>query len=108
MFIFQPAEERATGAKAMLADGLFARGRPVAIYAVHTAPLQVGRLATAAGGIMAGRDRVIVSLSGRGDLGAAADSVRRILERAGNVPPDRRLACAAGATSRARCRRAGG
>jgi metal-dependent amidase/aminoacylase/carboxypeptidase family protein len=44
MFIFQPAEERATGAQAMLDDGLFAKEKPVAIYGLHTAPHQVGRL----------------------------------------------------------------
>ena len=41
MFVFQPAEERATGAKAMLAAGVFDRNMPDAIYALHTAPLPV-------------------------------------------------------------------
>ena len=91
LFIFQPAEERAVGAVAMLADDLFRDGRPVAIYALHTAPLQVGRLATAAGGLMAGRDRLMVSITGPGDLRRAADSVHGVLERAGTVAPDRRF-----------------
>src|SRR5206468_6878335 len=34
MLIFQPAEERATGARAMLADGLFTGEKPAAIFAV--------------------------------------------------------------------------
>jgi metal-dependent amidase/aminoacylase/carboxypeptidase family protein/mannose-6-phosphate isomerase-like protein (cupin superfamily) len=52
MFIFQPAEERATGARAMLDAGLFATDRPVAIYGVHLAPLEVGQLAVKPGVMM--------------------------------------------------------
>jgi metal-dependent amidase/aminoacylase/carboxypeptidase family protein len=95
LFIFQPAEERATGAEAMLADGVFGDVRPVAIYAVHTSPGQVGRLATAAGGLMPGRDRLVVSISGPGNLRTVADSVRRILERAGTITPEQRFAAVA-------------
>lgn len=46
MFIFQPAEERATGAKAMLDAGVFRDATPVAIYGLHTAPFEVGRFAS--------------------------------------------------------------
>jgi metal-dependent amidase/aminoacylase/carboxypeptidase family protein len=52
MFIFQPAEERATGAKAMLVDGLFSSGKPSAIYGLHTSPYDVGRIATRGGRMM--------------------------------------------------------
>ncbi len=52
MFIFQPAEERATGARAMLNDGLFANQRPAAVFGVHTAPVTVGRLSSKAGQMM--------------------------------------------------------
>ena len=88
MLIFQPAEENATGAKAMLADGVFGAERPDAIYAVHTAPYNVGTLGTAPGGMMAGRARVTVTLSGSGDLSAAADSVRALIWRVNTIPPD--------------------
>jgi metal-dependent amidase/aminoacylase/carboxypeptidase family protein len=95
MLVFQPAEESANGARAMLADGAFARERPVAIYAVHTAPLEVGTLGTMAGGLMPGRDRLRVTLSGRGDVAAAALAAERLIERANTVadafvagPPD--------------------
>jgi metal-dependent amidase/aminoacylase/carboxypeptidase family protein len=87
MLIFQPAEERASGAKAMLADGVFASLKPDAIYAVHTAPLPVGRLGTAPGGLMAGRDVARVTLTGSGDLAAAADSVGHLIERLGTLAP---------------------
>ena len=79
LFVFQPAEERATGARAMLTDGAFAPSVPTAIYGLHTAPLEVGQLATTAGPMMAGRDRFTVVLSGQGDLaGAMANVTRRI------------------------------
>jgi len=97
LLIFQPAEERATGARAMLADGAFSLARPIAIYAVHTAPLEVGRVGTEPGPLLAGRDRGTITLTGPGDLAAASDSARAILLRAGtitaeaargDVPPD--------------------
>jgi metal-dependent amidase/aminoacylase/carboxypeptidase family protein len=52
MFIFQPAEERVVGARAMLDAGLFATRKPVAIYGVHTAPFEVGRLSVKDGVMM--------------------------------------------------------
>lgn len=87
LFIFQPAEERATGARAMLADGVFRLGRPSAIYAVHTAPLEVGTLGTTAGPMLAGRDRMAVTMSGSGDLDAAAATLRAQLVAIGTITP---------------------
>ncbi|WP_217645454.1 amidohydrolase [Oceanisphaera psychrotolerans] len=37
-FVFQPAEEQGTGAKAMIEDGLFTRWKMDAIYAMHNLP----------------------------------------------------------------------
>jgi metal-dependent amidase/aminoacylase/carboxypeptidase family protein len=85
MFVFQPAEERATGAKAMLAAGVFERELPVAIYALHTAPLPVGILGTRAGVLMGGRDAVNVTISGAGNIAAIADSVRQLLDGVSTV-----------------------
>jgi metal-dependent amidase/aminoacylase/carboxypeptidase family protein len=87
MFVFQPAEERVAGARAMLDDGVFDGATPAAIYAVHTAPLAVGQLATMPGAMMAWRDQVQVRLTGSGNLDAAADSVRRVIARVGTVAP---------------------
>ena len=79
LFVFQPAEENATGARAMLADGVFAAATPVAIYGVHTAPYEQGRLATTPGPMMAGVDRFDVAISGSGDLSATTSlAVQRI------------------------------
>jgi amidohydrolase len=80
MFVFQPAEETATGAKAMLAADLFGSTRPDAIYAVHTAPLNVGQLGTAPGAMMAARDGVKVTVERAVDPAVTANAVRdRIL-----------------------------
>src|SRR4030095_15924355 len=52
MFVFQPAEERATGARAMLDAGLFTKDLPVAIFGLHSAPLEVGVVMSKAGQMM--------------------------------------------------------
>jgi metal-dependent amidase/aminoacylase/carboxypeptidase family protein len=52
MFIFQPAEENATGARAMLTAGLFATEKPSAIFGLHSAPLDSGRITSKAGLMM--------------------------------------------------------
>jgi amidohydrolase len=87
MLVFQPAEENATGAKAMLGDGVFGSVKPDAIYAVHTAPYPVGQLGTAPGGMMAGRDIVQVTITGPGDLVAAVEAVEKIIAGVSTVPP---------------------
>ena len=56
VFLFQPAEENATGANAMLAAGALDPHRPRAIFAVHTAPLPVGEMVTARETLMPARD----------------------------------------------------
>jgi metal-dependent amidase/aminoacylase/carboxypeptidase family protein len=88
MLVFQPAEETASGARAMLADGVFAGERPVAIYAVHTAPLELGTLGSMAGGLMAGRDQLWVGVSGTGDLAPVAEAARGIIRRMAKVGSD--------------------
>jgi amidohydrolase len=85
MLVFQPAEERADGAKAMLADGVFKPLKPDFIFAVHTAPFEVGKLAIRAGTMMAGREEITVKLEGKGNLDAAADSVLRVIGAASNI-----------------------
>jgi metal-dependent amidase/aminoacylase/carboxypeptidase family protein len=45
-FIFQPSEEKAIGAKMMMADGLFDIIKPDEIYALHMSPYPVGTIAT--------------------------------------------------------------
>ena len=87
MLIFQPAEERGTGAKAMLNDGVFGDAVPDAIFAVHTAPYQVGEIATMPGGLMAGRAALSVTVSGSGNVAETTRMVREAVSRVGNVQP---------------------
>lgn len=87
MLIFQPAEERGTGAKAMLADGAFDTALPDAIFALHTAPYNVGQIATVTGGMMAGRASVVVTIQGTNNLADAASAVRLAIEGVGTLAP---------------------
>ncbi|WP_116474730.1 amidohydrolase [Zobellella maritima] len=53
-FVFQPAEELGTGAKAMIEDGLFTRWKIDAIYAMHNLPgIDVGSFLISPGSVMA-------------------------------------------------------
>lgn len=87
MLIFQPAEEAAIGARAMLEAGVFNLIRPDAVLAYHTAPLEVGQIATAREAMMPGRDGVRVTVRGTGDLEAVAGHVRTLLDGAATIPP---------------------
>lgn len=86
VFIFQPAEETAEGAAAMIEDGALGDPRPEAILALHCAPLEVGQIAGSRGLILPGLDVIRVDLSGDGDLQAAARYCADVLSGV-NVPP---------------------
>jgi hippurate hydrolase len=67
--IFQPAEERGfdSGAKRMIAEGLFDRFPCDAVFAMHNHPGRpVGQLLFRAGEFMAAGDRVFITLKGVG------------------------------------------
>ena len=70
--IFQPAEERGAGAKAMLDDGLFTRfPRPDYALALHVAADRpTGRVAWRTGYAMANVDSVDITVKGKGGHGA--------------------------------------
>ena len=53
-FIFQPAEETVVGARAIIEEGGLENPRPGAIFALHIAPLQVGRLGSVSGMVLPG------------------------------------------------------
>jgi metal-dependent amidase/aminoacylase/carboxypeptidase family protein len=95
MFVFQPAEEIATGARAMLADDVWGNTLPEAIYAYHTAPLNVGQIATARSTLLAGRDRLRVTITGGGERMAAAGEIRELIRSVGTIPPEEALASVA-------------
>ncbi|SDL07342.1 hippurate hydrolase [Modicisalibacter muralis] len=68
--VFQPAEEGVGGGKAMVDDGLFDRFSIREIYGLHNWPaLPVGRFGLIAGPIMAGGDRVDITIHGKGGHG---------------------------------------
>ena len=59
-FIFQPAEENATGARAMIQDGVLENPRPEAIFGLHVAPLPIGVIGSVEGMMLPGLTKFAV------------------------------------------------
>ena len=73
--VFQPAEELARGAKAMIDDGLFDRfPHPRIVLGQHVGPLPAGMIGYGQGPIMAATDSVQVTLYGRGGHGSQPEN----------------------------------
>jgi hippurate hydrolase len=71
VLIFQPAEETATGALAMVEDGLWDKApRPEVIYGQHVGPSRAGTLQISRGPAMAVADAWKVTVHGRGGHGS--------------------------------------
>jgi amidohydrolase len=75
VFIFQPAEEdpsrEETGAKGMVAAGVMDKPAVAAVCALHVAPnLDVGHLRYGPGVVMAGADRLTLTVTGKSAHGA--------------------------------------
>jgi amidohydrolase len=72
MFIAQPAEEALSGAKAMLADGLFTRfKKPDFGFALHDGPFAYGTITYRLGVGSSNSDGLEITFHGRGGHGAA-------------------------------------
>jgi amidohydrolase len=72
MFIAQPAEETVSGAKAMLADGLFTRfGKPDFGFALHDGAFPYGYVSYRTGIGSSNSDSLYIKFRGRGGHGAA-------------------------------------
>jgi amidohydrolase len=72
MFIAQPAEETVSGAKAMIADGLFTRfKKPDFGFALHDGPFAYGTLSYRVGVGSSNSDSLDLIFHGRGGHGAA-------------------------------------
>ena len=70
-FIFQPAEEGAGGADAMIRDGLFEEFPVDSVWGMHNFPtVPVGKFITRAGPFLASSDTVRVAVNGVGGHGA--------------------------------------
>ena len=74
MFVAQPSEETVTGAKAMLADGLFKRfGKPDFAFALHSWPMAYGEIGFNVGAVTSNSDAFEAVFHGRGAHGSAPD-----------------------------------
>jgi amidohydrolase len=72
VFVFQPAEETAQGAKKMIEAGLFERIAIDAMFGLHVRPeIEVGRVGIKAGALMSAKDSFSVTVSGKGGHGSA-------------------------------------
>ncbi|MGK5630123.1 M20 metallopeptidase family protein [Streptomyces sp. URMC 123] len=74
VFLFQPAEETLSGARAMIDAGVLERHRVEEIHALHCGPFPVGRFAVTPGYGIPGQDKAEVTLSGPD----APDGARRL------------------------------
>jgi amidohydrolase len=75
LVVFQPAEELAQGARAMVADGLFERfGKPEIVLGQHVGPLPAGWVGYGSGPLMATSDTVHVTLHGKGGHGSRPET----------------------------------
>jgi amidohydrolase len=88
LVVGQPAEEALTGARAMLADGLYDRvGVPDVVLAQHTAPLPAGMVAHGTGPVLAGSSAVSLEIRGRGGHAALPHLTVNPIEVAAAVVP---------------------
>jgi amidohydrolase len=72
--IFQPAEETAQGARAMIEDGVLENPRPGAIFALHSWPgIAIGKIGLRAGPLLASADLFDAVVTGKGGHAAQPD-----------------------------------
>ena len=73
--VFQPAEETAAGARAMIDDGLFARfPKPDVILGQHVVPAPAGSIGTRSGVITSAADSLEIRMFGRGAHGSMPEA----------------------------------
>jgi len=73
--LFQPAEETAAGAQAMIDDGLFSRfPKPDVVLGQHVMPAPAGNIGTRAGVITSAADSFEIRLFGRGAHGSMPEA----------------------------------
>ena len=75
MAVFQPAEEIAAGAQAMIDDGLFEKfPKPDVILGQHVMPISAGQIASRSGVVTSAGDSFEIRLFGRGAHGSMPQS----------------------------------
>jgi amidohydrolase len=78
--LFQPAEERGTGAKAMVDDGLYTKHKisvPDFVLGQHVMAMRAGSVGSKMGTIMAGADSMKITLFGVGGHGSQVSGLPR-------------------------------
>lgn len=82
VFLFQPGEETAAGAKAMVEDGLWDRApKPEIVFGQHVGPMLAGTVHVASGDAMAMADSLKVTVYGQGSHGSQPqDSIDPIIQ----------------------------
>ncbi|MBV6759063.1 amidohydrolase [Rhodococcus opacus] len=82
VFLFQPGEETAAGAKAMVEDGLWERApKPEIVFGQHVGPVQAGTVHVVSGTAMAMADSLKVTVYGQGSHGSQPqDSIDPIIQ----------------------------
>ncbi|KQV42720.1 MULTISPECIES: M20 aminoacylase family protein [unclassified Rhizobium] len=72
VLVFQPAEEGGGGGRLMIEEGLLERFGIEEVYGMHNEPgLAVGSFATRSGPVMAGGDRFVITIIGKGGHAAS-------------------------------------
>ncbi|WP_018896595.1 M20 aminoacylase family protein [Rhizobium sp. 2MFCol3.1] len=67
VLIFQPAEEGGAGARVMIEEGVLERFGIEEVYGMHNQPgLDIGSFAIRSGPMMAGGDRFVITINGKG------------------------------------------
>lgn len=70
VFVFQPAEENFTGARAMVEDGLYDKvPKPDLVLGQHTMNLRAGTIALSSGPVLAASESYTIRIFGRGGHG---------------------------------------
>jgi len=87
VLIFQPAEETATGAKAMIDGGAMSAPKPDAIFALHATPLEVGELGSTAGLLLPATTMATASIRGGGDLQALVNAGLPLFQQMTEIVP---------------------
>ncbi|HMG88412.1 MAG TPA: amidohydrolase [Chryseolinea sp.] len=83
----QPAEERLTGAKAMVNDKMYEKGVPVPdyLFGMHTWPIAVGTIINGIGERAAGSDQLDVTFQGVGGHGSTPEVTKDPIVMASNA-----------------------
>jgi hippurate hydrolase len=86
LILFQPAEEIGSGARDVIADGLFERlPKPRVVLGQHVGPLPGGFIGHRRGPVMAGSDALNVTVHGRGGHSSRPEAAVNPLLMAANI-----------------------